>query len=150
MRVVIQRVSTASVTVDGQMTASIGPGFLILLGIEAADTEADAEWLCRKISLLRVFEDENGLMNRSIQDTGGQALVVSQFTLHAAYRKGNRPSFTRAARPEKAIPLYDFFTEKLSELLGKPVGRGQFGSDMKIALTNEGPVTILMDSQNPE
>ncbi|RYZ52541.1 MAG: D-tyrosyl-tRNA(Tyr) deacylase [Sphingobacteriales bacterium] len=150
MRLVIQRVSTASVTIGGQMKASIGAGFMVLLGVEGDDTQEDADWLCRKLAQLRVFGDENGLMNRDLKDIDGEVLVVSQFTLHASYRKGNRPSFIRAARPEQAIPLYEYFVQQLSLALGKAVATGEFGADMKIALVNDGPVTITMDSKNPE
>lgn len=150
MRAVIQRVSTASVTIEGDEKSAIGTGFLVLLGIETADTEEDAAWLCGKIAQLRVFSDEAGLMNKDIHQINGDVLVVSQFTLHASYKKGNRPSFIKAARPEQAIPLYNLFVSKLSELLGKPVYTGTFGADMKVALVNDGPVTILMDTQNKE
>lgn len=150
MRVVIQRVANASVTIGGEVKSAIGHGFMILLGIEAADTKEDAEWLCKKIALLRVFADDAGLMNRDIQEAGGEALVVSQFTLHAAYKKGNRPSFIKAARPEQAIPLYEYFVAQLGEAIGKPVATGTFGADMQVALVNDGPVTILMDTQNKE
>ena len=147
MRVVIQRVSTASVTIHGEMKSAIGAGFMILLGIETEDTKDDAEWLCYKIAQLRIFNDENGLMNKDIKDVNGDILVVSQFTLHAAYKKGNRPSFIKAARPEQAIPLYEYFIATLSEKLGKPVATGTFGADMKVALVNDGPVTIVMDTK---
>jgi len=150
MKAVIQRVSTASVTIDGTMKSSIGPGFMILLGIETEDNKEDADWLCRKIYGLRVFSDEAGLMNKDLNDIGGDVLVVSQFTLHASYKKGNRPSFIRAARPGQAIPLYEHFVERLSALTGKPVATGTFGADMKISLVNDGPVTIVMDSKKPE
>lgn len=150
MRAVIQRVSTASVTVEASMKASIAQGFLVLLGIETADAQEDADWLCRKIAQLRVCSDEQGLMNKSLADINGDVLVVSQFTLHASYKKGNRPSFIKAARPEQAIPLYQYFIDQLSELIGKPVATGEFGADMKVALVNDGPVTIIMDSKNPE
>lgn len=150
MRVIIQCVSTASVTIDGDMTASIGAGFMILLGIETEDTRDDAEWLCSKIAQLRVFADEQGLMNKDIMAAGGDILVVSQFTLHASYKKGNRPSFIKAARPEQAIPLYETFNACLSDKTGKPVATGTFGADMKVALVNDGPVTIIMDSRNRE
>jgi D-tyrosyl-tRNA(Tyr) deacylase len=150
MRAVIQRVSQASVTINGDVKSAISYGFMILLGIEAADTREDAEWLCKKIIGLRVFADEAGLMNRDIKETGGDILVVSQFTLHASYKKGNRPSFIRAARPEQAIPLYEYFCDEMSALLGKPVSTGTFGADMKVALVNDGPVTICMDTQNKE
>jgi D-tyrosyl-tRNA(Tyr) deacylase len=150
MRAVIQRVSTASVTIHGEMKSAIGIGFMILLGIEAADTKEDAEWLCKKIAQLRVFNDEAGLMNKDIKEVDGEVLVVSQFTLHASYKKGNRPSFIRAARPEQAIPLYEYFIAQMTGLLGKPTRTGTFGADMKVALVNDGPVTILMDTANKE
>ncbi|MBL7719340.1 MAG: D-tyrosyl-tRNA(Tyr) deacylase [Flavipsychrobacter sp.] len=150
MRAVIQRVSTASVTIDGEVKSAIGPGFMVLLGIEAADTREEADWLCKKIAQLRVFSDEAGLMNKDIQEAGGEVLVVSQFTLHASYKKGNRPSFIRAARPEQAIPLYEYFTTQMTALLGKPTLTGTFGADMKVALVNDGPVTIIMDTLNRE
>jgi D-tyrosyl-tRNA(Tyr) deacylase len=150
MRAVIQRVSSASVTINGNVHSQIDSGFMILLGIETEDTKEDADWLCGKIAQLRVMGDENGLMNKDIQETGGDILVVSQFTLHASYKKGNRPSFIRAARPEQAIPLYEHFNKTLSEKLGKPVATGIFGADMKVALVNDGPVTILMDTKNKE
>lgn len=150
MRAVIQRVQQASVTINGDEKAAISYGFMILLGIEAADTKEDAEWLCKKIIALRVFADEAGLMNRDIKETGGDILLISQFTLHASYKKGNRPSFIRAARPEQAIPLYEYCCDELSTLLGRPVATGTFGADMKVALVNDGPVTICMDTQNKE
>ena len=149
MRIVIQRVSSASVTIDGSIRSSIGKGFMILLGIETEDNEDDARWLCGKIAQLRVFGDEQGLMNRNITDTGGDTLIISQFTLHALYKKGNRPSFIRAARPEQAVPLYEYFIAHLADLLGKPVFSGVFGADMQVALVNDGPVTIIMDSKTP-
>lgn len=132
------------------MRSAIGVGFLILLGIEQADTKEDAEWLVGKIAQLRVFGDDEGLMNKALTDVDGEVLVVSQFTLHASYKKGNRPSFIKAARPEQAVPLYEYFVAQMSERLGKPVATGEFGADMKVALVNDGPVTILMDSQNKE
>lgn len=150
MRAVIQRVSQASVTIEGRVKSSIQAGFLILLGIEAADTEEDADWLCRKIIGLRVFDDEAGVMNRDILQTGGDIIVVSQFTLMASYKKGNRPSYIRAAGHDIAIPLYEHFVRKLSDELGKPVGTGEFGADMKVSLLNDGPVTICMDTKNKE
>lgn len=150
MRAVIQRVSTASVTINGDETSAIGNGFLILLGIETIDTPEDADWLCKKIVQLRVFADEAGLMNKDIKEANGDILVVSQFTLHASYKKGNRPSFIRAARPEQAIPLYEYFIAQMTAALGKPVQTGTFGADMKVFLVNDGPVTILMDTQNKE
>lgn len=150
MRAVIQRVSTASVTINGDMKSAIGIGFMVLLGIEAADTEEDAEWLCGKIAQLRVFADEAGLMNKSLKEADGEVLVVSQFTLHASYKKGNRPSFIKAARPEQAIPLYEYFIKTLSQAIEKPIATGTFGADMKVALVNDGPVTIIMDTKNKE
>ena len=150
MRAVIQRVSSASVTIDGEIKSTVGIGFLVLLGIETEDTTEDAEWLCGKIAQLRVFSDEKGLMNLDIKEVKGEVLVVSQFTLHASYKKGNRPSFIRAARPEQAIPLYNYFVEKLSEKLNQPIATGTFGADMKVALVNDGPVTIVMDTRNKE
>jgi D-tyrosyl-tRNA(Tyr) deacylase len=150
MRTVIQRVSSASVTINGNVKSSIGNGFLVLLGIETEDTKEDADWLCGKISQLRVFADEEGLMNRDVKEADGKILVVSQFTLHASYKKGNRPSFIRAARPEQAIPLYERFIRVLSEKTDKEVATGTFGADMKVALVNDGPVTIIMDSKNRE
>lgn len=150
MRAVIQRVSTASVTINGDMKSAIGIGFMVLLGIEAADTEEDAEWLCSKIAQLRVFADEAGLMNKSLKEVDGEVLVVSQFTLHASYKKGNRPSFIKAARPEQAIPLYEYFIKTLSQVIEKLVATGTFGADMKVALVNDGPVTIIMDTKNKE
>jgi D-aminoacyl-tRNA deacylase len=150
MRVIIQRVSSASVTIGGEVKSAIGDGFLILLGIETEDTREDADWLCGKIAQLRVFADENGQMNKDIKEKDGAILVVSQFTLHASYKKGNRPSFIKAARPEQAIPLYEYFNASLSEKSGKNVATGTFGADMKVALVNDGPVTIMMDSRNRE
>jgi len=150
MRAVLQRVSEASVTVGERITGEIGPGFLILLGVEEGDTATDVAWLVGKILPMRVFEDEDGKMNRSILDTGGDALVVSQFTLHARTKKGTRPSFDRAARPEVAIPLYERFVAELSAGLGKPIATGGFGAMMKVALVNDGPVTILLDSRVKE
>lgn len=137
-------------SIGGKVKSAIGPGFLVLLGIEEADNREDADWLCRKIAGLRVFDDENGVMNRSILDTAGQVLVVSQFTLMASYKKGNRPSYLRAAGHEKAIPLYQTFCTTLSQLLGKDVETGEFGADMKVELLNDGPVTICMDTKNKE
>lgn len=150
MRAVIQRVASASVTIAGQTTATIGTGYLVLLGVETADTPEDADWLAGKIAQLRVMADEDGHMNKDITATGGDILVVSQFTLHAAYKKGNRPSFIKAARPEQAVPLYEYFVAALATRLGKPIATGTFGADMQVALVNDGPVTILMDSQNKE
>ena len=150
MRLVIQRVSSASVTVEGEVVASIGRGLLILIGIEEADTRDDADWLVRKVSSLRIFDDDEGVMNRSVMDIGGEALVVSQFTLMASYKKGNRPSWLRAARHEHAVPLYEYFVATLSAAISRPVPTGRFGADMKVALTNDGPVTICMDTHNKE
>lgn len=150
MRAVIQRVQHASVTIDGKQKSRIQRGFLVLLGIEDADTEEDKEWLARKIISLRVFDDEQGVMNRNIQDAGGEILVVSQFTLMASYKKGNRPSWIRAARHEHAIPLYEAFTERLSQDLPGRVQTGEFGADMQVELLNDGPVTICMDTKNKE
>ncbi len=150
MRAVIQRVSHASVSIGGKVKSAIGPGFLVLLGIEEADNREDADWLCRKIAGLRVFDDENGVMNRSILDTAGQALVVSQFTLMASYKKGNRPSYIRAAGHDHAIPMYEYVVATLQELLKQPVGTGEFGADMQVELLNDGPVTICMDTKNKE
>ena len=150
MRIVIQRVSHASVTIDGVCKSSIQEGFMILVGIENADTQEDADWLCKKIVNLRVFDDENGVMNKSILDVNGNILVVSQFTLHASYKKGNRPSYIYAAKPDIAIPLYEYFCQTLSQALGKEIGTGEFGADMKVELLNNGPVTICMDTKNKE
>ena len=150
MRTVIQRVSHASVTINGNCKSSIGKGLLILLGIEEADNEEDINWLCKKITGLRIFDDENGVMNRSITDCGGDILVISQFTLMASYKKGNRPSYIRAAGHTTAIPLYETFCHRLGETLGKPVQTGEFGADMKVELLNDGPVTICMDTKNKE
>ena len=150
MRAVIQRVTHASVTIQGKTKAEIGKGFLILLGIEQADNQEDIDWLTHKIVGLRVFDDEAGIMNRNIQETGGDIIVVSQFTLMASYKKGNRPSWIRAAGHEVAIPLYNMFVKQLSETLGKPIGTGEFGADMKVELLNDGPVTICMDTKNKE
>jgi len=150
MRAVIQRVSSASVVIAGQTKASIQNGLLALLGIEEADTSEDIEWLSGKIARLRVFNDEQAVMNRSVLEAGGQVIVVSQFTLHASTKKGNRPSYIRAARPEVAIPLYEQFVQKLASELGQPVQTGEFGADMKINLTNDGPVTIVIDSKMRE
>ncbi|MHB9005769.1 MAG: D-aminoacyl-tRNA deacylase [Limisphaerales bacterium] len=150
MRAVIQRVSQASVTIAGQTTGVIGPGLLVLLGIEEIDTTADLEWLSGKIVRLRIFNDDAGLMNRSVQETGGDILLISQFTLFASTKKGNRPSHTRAARPEIAIPLYEAMIARLAAELGRPVATGEFGADMKVAVINDGPVTIAIDTQNRE
>ncbi len=150
MRTVLQRVSHASVSIEGKVKSRIGHGLLILLGIENDDSPDDIEWLVKKIIQLRIFNDAAGLMNLSALEIGGEFLVVSQFTLHASTKKGNRPSFIRAARPETAIPIYEKFVETLAAAAGKPVGTGEFGADMKVELLNDGPVTILMDSKNRE
>jgi D-tyrosyl-tRNA(Tyr) deacylase len=150
MRIVIQRVTRASVTIADHVKSKIGKGYLILLGIEAADTTDDIDWLVKKIIGLRVFDDENGVMNLSIMETGGDIIVVSQFTLMASYKKGNRPSWIRAAKHDISIPLYNEFVSRLSTALGKPVGTGEFGADMKVELINDGPVTICMDTKNKE
>ena len=150
MRIVIQRVSHASVTINQQVKSSIGMGFLILLGIGKDDTEEDINWLVKKVIALRIFDDEMGVMNRSIMDINGEILVVSQFTLMASYKKGNRPSWIHTAPHELSIPLYNRFCDALSEAMGKPVGTGEFGADMKIELLNDGPVTICMDTKNKE
>ena len=150
MRTVIQRVSHASVTINGTVKSAIRKGLLVLVGIEDADTEEDIQWLCKKIVGLRVFDDEQGVMNKNIQDAGGDILVISQFTLFASTKKGNRPSYIRAAKPDVSIPLYEQFCEELGIALGKPVGTGEFGADMKVELLNDGPVTICMDTKNKE
>lgn len=150
MRTVIQRVSHASVTIDGVVKSAIRKGLLVLVGVEDADTEEDIQWLCKKIVGLRVFDDEQGVMNKNIQDAGGDILVISQFTLFASTKKGNRPSYIRAAKPDISVPLYEKFCEELSIALGKPVATGEFGADMKVELLNDGPVTICMDTKNKE
>lgn len=150
MRVVLQRVSSASVTVEDKIVAEIQKGLVVLVGIEDADNQEDIDWLVTKITQLRVFGDENGVMNLSVEEVKGDVLVVSQFTLHAATKKGNRPSYIKAARPEVAIPLYEKFVSTLENKLGKKVPTGIFGADMKVALLNDGPVTIIMDSKNKE
>ena len=150
MRAVIQRVTHASVTIDGMVKSAIGEGFLILLGICEEDGKEDLEWLVKKVVGLRVFNDEQGVMNRSIMEVDGEALVVSQFTLYASYKKGNRPSWFRAGSHEHSIPLYEAFCRRLSEEMGKPCGTGEFGADMKVELLNDGPVTICMDTKNKE
>ena len=150
MRAVIQRVTRASVSVNSSTVSSIQQGLLLLLGIEEADTEEDIQWLCRKVLGLRIFDDEDGVMNRSIMDVGGDIIVVSQFTLHASYKKGNRPSWLRAAGHEHAVPMYERFVKVLGEGLGKAVGTGIFGADMQVELVNDGPVTICMDTKNKE
>ena len=150
MRIVIQRVSRASVTIDGNIKSAIRKGYLILVGVEETDSETDAEWLVKKVIGLRVFDDENGVMNLNIGQIGGDILVVSQFTLFASVKKGNRPSWLRAARHEISVPLYEFFCRRLEEETGKRVGTGEFGADMKVELVNDGPVTICMDTKNKE
>ena len=150
MRIVIQRVSHASVTIEGNVKSQIGKGYLILLGVCEEDSQEDVDWLVKKVIGLRVFDDENGVMNRSIMDVDGEILVVSQFTLFASYKKGNRPSWLRAARHEISVPLYESFCARLSEVLGKKVGTGEFGAYMKVELLNDGPVTICMDTKNKE
>ncbi|WP_108244792.1 D-aminoacyl-tRNA deacylase [Muricauda brasiliensis] len=150
MRTVLQRVSKASVTVDGELISSIGHGLLILLGIEDADTKEDIDWLTNKILNLRIFNDENEVMNRSVVDVQGDIIVVSQFTLHAQTKKGNRPSYIKAAKPDIAIPMYEDFVQVLEQKLCKKVGTGVFGADMKVELLNDGPVTITMDTKNKE
>ena len=150
MRAVIQRVSHASVTINGTVKSEIGQGFLILLGVCDEDSTEDVDWLVKKVANLRVFGDENDVMNLSIQDVGGNALVVSQFTLFASYKKGNRPSWFKAGSHEHSIPLYEAFCAQLSEAIGKQVGTGEFGADMKVELLNDGPVTICMDTKNKE
>lgn len=150
MRIVIQRVKHASVTIEDNVKSSIKQGYLILLGVGENDTQEDAEWLVKKVIGLRVFDDEAGVMNKSIMDVDGEILVISQFTLFASYKKGNRPSWLRAARHEISAPLYEHFCKLLSESLGKQVGTGEFGADMKVELLNDGPVTICMDTKNKE
>ncbi len=150
MRAVVQRVSKASVTVEGEIISKIGLGLLVLLGVENKDAKADIEWLSRKIVNLRIFNDEEGIMNKSLLEINGEAIVVSQFTLHASTKKGNRPSYLKAAKPEIAIPAYENFVERLEIDLGKKVGTGVFGADMKVELLNDGPVTITIDTKNKE
>ncbi|MCR5577718.1 MAG: D-tyrosyl-tRNA(Tyr) deacylase [Prevotella sp.] len=150
MRAVIQRVGHASVTIEGVQKSSIGKGFLVLLGVCEEDTQEDVEWLVKKIFSLRVFDDKQGVMNLPISDIGGEVMVVSQFTLFASYKKGNRPSWFKAARHEVSVPLYESFCTQMSQLLGKPVATGEFGADMKVELLNDGPVTICMDTKNKE
>jgi D-tyrosyl-tRNA(Tyr) deacylase len=150
MRAVIQRVIEASVIIDRGIKGAIGQGLLVLLAVEEADTAVDIEWLSGKIVRLRVFDDDAGVMNRSVQETGGGILLISQFTLFASTKKGNRPSYTRSARPEIAIPLYEQFVQRLTLELGRPIQTGEFGADMKVALINDGPVTIIIDSKNRE
>lgn len=150
MRIVAQRVSRASVTIDGKIKSSIGNGMMVLLGVEEADSEVDVEWLCAKLAKMRIFSDENDAMNLDINQIEGSFLVVSQFTLHAMTKKGNRPSFIRAARPEQAIPLYERFVKRLQEVSGREVLTGEFGAMMEVELVNDGPVTIIMDSKQKE
>jgi len=150
MKIVIQRVSEASVTIDEEEVSSIKKGLLVLLGIVNEDTQEDIDWLCNKISNLRIFEDEEDVMNKSLLDVDGDVIVVSQFTLHANTKKGNRPSYIKAAKPDIAIPLYEAFVKQLEQQLGKQVQTGEFGADMKVQLLNDGPVTIIIDSKNKE
>ncbi len=150
MKIVIQRVLESSVTIDNQIKSSINKGLLVLLGIEDADTDEDIKWLCQKIVNLRIFSDENGVMNKSILESDGEILVVSQFTLHASTKKGNRPSYIKASKPDFAIPMYEKFVKQLEIDLQKTIQTGEFGADMKVALINDGPVTILIDSKNKE
>jgi len=150
MKTVTQRVQHCSVTIDSAVKSKIGKGLLILVGIEDRDTQEDIEWLTRKIANIRIFDDENGVMNKSVQEIDGEVMVVSQFTLQASTKKGNRPSYIRASRPETAIPMYEAFCDEMGIQLGKKVATGEFGADMKIELLNDGPVTILIDSQNKE
>ncbi len=150
MKVVIQRVLKASVTIENQEVASIGNGLLVLLGIINEDTQEDIDWLCNKITNLRIFGDENGVMNTSLVDVDGDVIVVSQFTLHAATKKGNRPSYIKAAKPDIAIPIYENFLQKLETTLGKSIQSGEFGANMQVALINDGPVTIIIDTKNKE
>ena len=150
MKVVIQRVSQASVTIDAKIVADIQKGLLVLIGVEDADTQEDINWLCQKITNLRIFGDENEIMNLSVKDIDGEVIVVSQFTLHASTKKGNRPSYIKASKPEIAIPLYENFVKQLEKELGKKVQTGIFGADMKVLLLNDGPVTIVIDSKNKE
>ena len=150
MRTLIQRVQHASVTIDGQLKSQIGKGLLVLVGIEDRDTQEDIEWLCKKIANLRIFDDENGVMNRAVTETEGEVMVVSQFTLHASTKKGNRPSYIHASKPDVAIPMYEAFCAEMGLQIGKEVQTGTFGADMKVELVNDGPVTIWIDSQNKE
>lgn len=150
MRAVIQRVSSSSVVIDGVCHGEIGPGMNVLIGIEDGDTDEDIEWLCHKIVNLRIFDDDSGVMNLSVRDVDGDILVISQFTLFASTRKGNRPSYIRAARPEISVPLYEEFLQRLENILGKQVKKGIFGADMKVTIVNDGPVTILIDTKNRE
>lgn len=148
MITVIQRVSESSVKIDGKIKAQVGIGLMVLLGIEEADTQEDIDWLSKKIVNLRIFPDENGVMNRSVLEVGGEILLISQFTLHASTKKGNRPSYIKAAKPDFAIPMYEKMIQALESELGKSIGTGEFGADMKVSLVNDGPVTIVIDSKN--
>ncbi|HLT65510.1 MAG TPA: D-aminoacyl-tRNA deacylase [Flavobacterium sp.] len=150
MRVVVQRVNEASVTINNEIVSKIEKGLLVLVGVEDEDTQEDINWLCQKITQLRIFDDENGIMNKSIKDINGDLIIVSQFTLHASTKKGNRPSYIKAAKPDIAIPLYESFVSTMEDYLGKSVGKGRFGADMKVQLINDGPVTIWIDSKNKE
>ena len=150
MRVVVQRVNEASVTINNEIVSKIGKGLLVLVGVEDEDTQEDINWLCQKITQLRIFDDENGIMNKAIKDINGDLIIVSQFTLHASTKKGNRPSYIKAAKPDIAIPLYESFVSTMEDYLGKSVGKGRFGADMKVQLINDGPVTIWIDSKNKE
>lgn len=150
MRALIQRVKHADVVIDGHVNGEIGPGLLVLLGVHITDTQEDIDWLVKKVSQLRVFDDENGVMNRSVMDVDGEVLVVSQFTLYASTKKGNRPSYINAAPPEAAVPLYEAFVESMSTAIVKRVPTGVFGADMKVSLLNDGPVTIMIDTKNKE
>jgi len=150
MRVVVQRVRSASVAVDGEISGKIGPGLLVLAGFEESDTEADLDWMAGKIVRMRIFADVDGVMNRSVQEAGGEILAVSQFTLYASVKKGNRPSWSRAARGDISQPLFERFVARLTAELGKPVQTGVFGADMQVTLVNDGPVTLALDSRNPE
>lgn len=150
MRIVIQKVSKASVTIEKKVVSSIGKGLLVLVGIEDADTDEDIDWLVKKMLQLRIFDDENGVMNLSVQDVAGDIIIVSQFTLHASTKKGNRPSYIRASKPDFAVPMYEKFIKKTEEILGKNVGTGIFGAMMDVALVNDGPVTIIIDSKQKE
>jgi D-tyrosyl-tRNA(Tyr) deacylase len=150
MRVLVQRVSEASVTINGKVKSAIQQGMLVLLGIENADEQQDIDWLCRKVLNLRIFNDEHGVMNKSVLDIDGEILLISQFTLHASTKKGNRPSYIKAAKPDIAIPIYENFISTVEKEFGKAIGTGTFGADMKVALINDGPVTIFIDSKNRE
>lgn len=150
MRILIQRVAEARLSIEGELRCSIGPGMVVLVGVEEPDGREDAEWLAAKLTKLRIFDDSEGVMNLSVEETGGGVMIVSQFTLHASTRKGNRPSYIRAARPEVAVPLYEYFIARVEEATGKPAATGVFGADMQVALVNDGPVTIWIDSKQRE